>query len=198
MKLFVIEIFAIALMIVAFAFIFNLYKRFYKYFSKSADSNQPETESVDETVEEEPEKTKFTPPVIVISTPDDSKKSENGNNEVRPDETESSVIKEEPTKAYSLADTEPDTFSNDITTRILPDCKASENCPDSPPIMREPKTRIYSPSNTESHDICVQPPTRIYSGKKTSDADTSPILVEPKTRIFTGTVKLSEPPTKKI
>ncbi len=198
MKLFVIEIFAIALLIVAFAFVFNLYKRFYKYFSKSADSNQPETESVDETVDEEPEKTKFTPPVIVVNTPDDSKKPENGNNEDCLNETESSVIKEEPTKSYSLADTEPDTISNDITTRILPDCKASESYPDSPPIMREPKTRIYSPSDTESPDICTKTPTKIYSGKNSSEADTSPVLVEPKTRIFTGTVKLSEPPTQKI
>lgn len=197
MKLFVIEICAIALLIVAFAFVFNLYKRFYKYFSKPSDSNLLEIESVDEN-DEEPEKMKFTPPVIVINTPEDSMKPKSGNIEDCTNKAESSVIKEEPTKACSSSDTEPNKISNDITTRIIPDSKTSENYPDYSPVIKEPKTKIYSSSDTGSPHICTKAPTRTYSGKNSSEADTSPILVEPKTRIFTGAVKLSEPPTKRI
>lgn len=194
MKLFIIEIFAIALLIVAFAFIFNLYKRFYKYFSKSDDTKQPGTEATEETKVNNPKKAKFTPPVIVINTPDDSKKSEKDNNVNCPDETDSSVIEEEPTKTCILADIESDQNPKDITSRIPPDYKSADGYPDSSPIQKEPKTRIYSPSDAGSPDIC----SKVYPGKDSSETGASAVLVEPKTRVFTGKVKLSEPPTKRL
>lgn len=155
MELFVIEIIAIVLLIIVLAFVFNLYKRFYKYFSRSTESNQPDAEPSEETEDKEPEKARFTPPVIVINNPSVPEEPTITTDVSPVDEEEPAVIKAEPqTRLYSPDDSGGiKDISPDMTTRLY----LGKDTPvsDSSSVPQEPVTKLYNGADSLS-----EPPTK--------------------------------------